>query len=393
MAPLPGHTADSGDNSGMMPRTARVTAALAVCVATGLAGCSGPTTQGSAAPARSGSAAPSPTVSGELQDAYQRVVADVLPSVVEISVGERLGSGVIYDEQGHIVTNAHVVGEAERFEVVLATRKDPLPARLVASYPDQDLAVIRLTTLPDRLRPATFADSRSVEVGQIVLAMGNPLGLSSSVTQGIVSAVGRSVSEGEGGTALGNMVQTSADINPGNSGGALVNLSSQVVGIPTLAARNPQLGGGQAPGIGFAIPASTVTFLADQMIEDGRVTDSGRARLGVTVRTVLGDGFEPAGAAVAEVDDGGPADRAGLRAGDVIVGVAGEEVTDVVSLAEALANLRPGQRTEVDYVRDDERDTLRVTLGEESAANSRGSNDADPDSDDAPSGPGPNSGS
>jgi S1-C subfamily serine protease len=247
---------------------------------------------------------------------------------------------------------------------MLATGGRTLPARLVSSFPQQDLAVIQLTEVPRRLRPAAFGDSSAVEVGQIVMAMGNPLGLSSSVTQGIVSAVGRSVSEAQAGTTLGNMVQTSADINPGNSGGALVDLDGRVVGIPTLAARDPQLGGAPAPGIGFAIPATTVTFLADQMIEHGRVIESGRAELGVSVRTVLGEGFEPAGAAIVEVADGGPADRAGLRPGDVITAVASEEVTDVVSLAEALAGLRPGQRVAVDYERNDAPRTAKATLGE-----------------------------
>lgn len=304
------------------------------------------------------------SVSTDLEAGFQRVVSDVLPSVVQITVGDRLGSGIVYDEEGHVVTNAHVVGEAERFEVTMATGGQTLSARLVASYPGQDLAVIRLTDLPERLRPAVFGDSSQVEVGQIVLAMGNPLGLASSVTQGIVSAVGRSVSEGEGSAALGNMVQTSADINPGNSGGALVNLSGQVIGVPTLAARDPQLGGGQAPGIGFAIPAATVTSLSDQMIENGRVTDSGRAALGVTVRTVLGDGFEPAGAAIVEADENGPADRAGLRPGDVITKLGSEEVTDVVSLSEALAGLKPGRSAGVAYERSGERHAARITLGE-----------------------------
>ncbi len=354
---------ESGTGGSLAPRA---TGAAAVCgVLLFLTGCSGPAS-GSSAP-RHPATAPAPTVSGELQDSYQRVVGDVLPSVVEISAGDGLGSGVIYDEEGHIVTNAHVVGNTKEFEVVLATGGEAIPARLVFAYPRQDLAVIQLTELPKRLHPATFGDSGAVEVGQIVLAMGNPLGLNSSVTQGIVSAVGRSVSEGEGEATLGNMVQTSADINPGNSGGALVNLSSQVIGIPTLAARNPQLGGDQAPGIGFAIPASTVTFLADQMIENGRVTESGRAVLGVTVRTVLGDGFEPAGAAIAEITEDGPAARAGLRPGDVITALAGEPVTDVVSLAEALAGGRPNQETAVEYLRNEERHTAQVTLGEASA--------------------------
>ncbi|ARQ71192.1 S1C family serine protease [Streptomyces marincola] len=347
-------------NAPVMPRRAVVL----VCAGTLLtAGC----TAGSdprETPAARAARAPAPTVSDALQDKYEDVVGDVLPSVVQISTADGQGSGVVYDDEGHIVTNAHVVGSAREFEVLLATGREPERAELVASYPEQDLAVVVLTDAPDRLHPATFGDSSRVEVGQIVLAMGNPLGLASSVTQGIVSAVGRSVSEGEGRATLGNMVQTSAAINPGNSGGALVNLSGQVVGIPTLAARDPSLGGGQAPGIGFAIPASTVTFLADQMIEHGRVVDSGRAALGVSVRTVLGDGFEPAGAAIVEVEASGPADRAGMRPGDVVVRVEDEEVTDVVSLAEALAGHRPEDRVEVAYERNGERRTAGVTLGE-----------------------------
>ncbi|MDT0344659.1 S1C family serine protease [Streptomyces litchfieldiae] len=328
------------------------------------AGCTGGSPDADETRAVRASRAPAPTVSDDLQDTYEEVVNDVLPSVVQITTGDGLGSGVVYDEEGHIVTNAHVVGEEKRFEVLLATGQQPERAELVASYPEQDLAVIALDDAPDQLRPATFGDSSKVEVGQIVLAMGNPLGLSSSVTQGIVSAVGRSVSEGEGQATLGNMVQTSAAINPGNSGGALVNLSGHVIGIPTLAARDPGLSGGQAPGIGFAIPASTVTFLADQMIEHGRVVDSGRAALGVSVRTVLGDGFQPVGAAIVEADEDGPAARAGLRPGDVVVRVGKEDVTDVVSLAEALAAHRPGDRAEVTYERNGERHTAEVTLGE-----------------------------
>jgi S1-C subfamily serine protease len=151
-------------------------------------------------------------------------------------------------------------------------------------------------------------------VGRIVLAMGSPLGLSSSVTQGIVSATGRTVSESgdEGGTGatIATMVQTSAAINPGSSGGALVNLDGQVIGIPTLAAVDPTFGDSAAPGTGFAIPASMVRTVADQIIRDGKVTDSGRAALGITGRTVVKAGFRAAGVAVAVVEDG--------DAGDVI---------------------------------------------------------------------------
>ncbi|SOD58818.1 serine protease, S1-C subfamily, contains C-terminal PDZ domain [Streptomyces zhaozhouensis] len=339
-------------------------AALALCATALLAGAAGCTAESDASgPSHPQHGAPEPTVVGDLERAYQDVVNDVLPSVVQITAEDQQGSGIVYDDEGHIVTNAHVVTEEDTFEVTLATDQGPLEATLVSAYPEQDLAVLALTDPPERLRPATFGDSSKVRVGQIVLAMGNPLGLSSSVTQGIVSAVGRAVSEGEGEATLGNMVQTSAAINPGNSGGALVNLSGQVVGIPTLAARDPGMGGA-APGIGFAIPASTVTFLADQLIAHGRIVDSGRAALGVSVRTVLGDGFEPAGAAIVEATDGGPADRAGLRAGDVLVELGDEEVTDVVSLSEALATHQPDRKVAVTYLRNDERRTTDVELGE-----------------------------
>ncbi|MBH5334472.1 trypsin-like peptidase domain-containing protein [Streptomyces pactum] len=303
---------------------------------------------------------------GEPPAGYEKTVAAVLPSVVQITTGKSLGSGVVYDGKGHVVTNAHVVGDAEKFEVTLATGKGTRSASLVYSYPDQDLAVIKLDEVPEGLRPAAFADSSEVEVGQIVLAMGSPLGLSSSVTQGIVSAVGRTVraeSDGGTGTMMSDLVQTSAPINPGNSGGALVNLANQVVGVPTLAATDPELGDAAA-GIGFAIPSSTVTSIADQIISQGKVTDSGKAALGITARTLLGDDYQPAGVAVVSVAEDGPAAKAGIEAGDTIVAVDGAEVRSMTDLSEALAAHEPGDEATVGYERDGERHTARVTLGE-----------------------------
>ncbi|MDT0615336.1 S1C family serine protease [Streptomyces lancefieldiae] len=312
--------------------------------------------------------AAAPLAANDLQDDYLRVIRDVLPSVVQIQAGDDLGSGVVYDDRGHVVTNAHVVGDRETFRVTTAHSEEALAATLVSSYPEQDLAVIKLDEVPDGVRAAGFGDSAKVEVGQIVLAMGSPLGLASSVTQGIVSATGRTVTEGSsgGGTGatIGNMVQTSAAINPGNSGGALVNLDGRVVGIPTLAAIDPGLGDSAAPGIGFAIPASMVKTVADQIIADGRVTDSGRAALGITGRTVVDDSYRPAGVAVVEVGSGGAADRAGLRAGDVIVRLGDTDITTITSLAEELAAMNPGDRTKVTYRRDGREHTVEVTLGE-----------------------------
>ncbi|MEU6146723.1 trypsin-like peptidase domain-containing protein [Streptomyces sp. NPDC047081] len=309
-----------------------------------------------------------PASSNDLQSDYQKVIKDVLPSVVQIQASSDLGSGVVYDDKGHIVTNAHVVGDEKTFKVTTAGSEDTLTAKLVYSYPEQDLAVIKLDKVPDGLKAAAFADSSKVQVGQIVLAMGSPLGLSSSVTQGIVSATGRTVSEGgsDGGTGatIPNMIQTSAAINPGNSGGALVNLDGQVIGIPTLAAIDPNMGN-SAPGIGFAIPASMVKTVAGQIIKDGKVTDSGRAALGITGRTVVDDSLQPAGVAVVEVKSGGAADKAGIEPGDVITRLGDTDITTITSLTEALAADKPGDKTSVTYTRDGAEKKADVTLGEQ----------------------------
>ncbi|MFF5404755.1 S1C family serine protease [Streptomyces misionensis] len=350
------------------PVLRRVIAVLLLVCGTALTGCEGPAAPGARHDAATASPAAVPMAAGDLQSAYQRVIRQALPSVVQIEASRDLGSGIVYDDRGHIVTNAHVVGDEKTFRVTTAGSEEPLTATLVYSYPQQDLAVIKLDRVPDGLRPAVFGDSEKVEVGQIVLAMGSPLGLSSSVTQGIVSATGRTVSEGGGGGGTGatiaNMVQTSAAINPGNSGGALVNLDGQVIGIPTLAAADPGLGSAAA-GIGFAIPASMARTIAGQIVREGRVVDSGRAALGITGRTVVDDRLQPAGVAIVTVQSGGPADRAGLRVGDIITRVGDRPVTTITSLQEALAAGRPGGRTPVTYLRDGTRRTAQVTLGEQ----------------------------
>jgi S1-C subfamily serine protease len=265
---------------------------------------------------------------------------------------------VVYDDKGHIVTNNHVVAGADTFMVTLASGRSQR-ATLVGSYPPEDLAVIRLES--PAAAPAEFGDSSNLTVGQFAFAIGNPLGLRSSVTEGIISSLGRTVSEGPGGAVLASAIQTSAPINPGNSGGALVDIDGDVVGIPTLAALDPKLGGAQAPGIGFAIPSNTVKRIADQLVENGRVTDSGRAYLGVRVATSVGG----EGAVVAGVQKNSPADEAGLRPGELIVAVNHRPTPSADALATVLAELRPGQRVPVEVVDPDgEKRTVTVTLGE-----------------------------
>jgi S1-C subfamily serine protease len=195
------------------------------------------------------------------QEPFVPVVQHVSAAVVQIQSGTGLGSGVVFDDRGDIVTNAHVVAGARRFVVTLASG-DKHSATLVGADTSHDLAVVHVSGATPA--PAKFGDSSSLQVGDLVLAIGNPLGLRSSVTQGIVSSLNRTVSESNSVT-LSPVIQTSAAINPGNSGGALVDLSERVVGIPTLAALDPQLGGGQASGIGFAIPSSTVQTVANRL--------------------------------------------------------------------------------------------------------------------------------
>ncbi len=200
----------------------------------------------------------------EPQAQYVQVVRAVAPRVVQIQSPIGLGSGVVFDDRGNVVTNAHVVAGARKFIVTLSGG-DRHPATLVGADPRHDLAVVHLAGAQPA--PAEFGDDARLEVGDLVLAIGNPLGLRSSVTDGIVSALNRSVSEG-GGVTLSPVIQTSAAINPGNSGGALVDVAGRVIGIPTLAALDPQMGGAQAqaPGIGFAIPSTTVRSVASGLI-------------------------------------------------------------------------------------------------------------------------------
>ena len=351
-------------------RLAPAAAVIAVAVTAGCASSGNAGTDAASSPAVGSSSAPLAGNTGgaaALQQAYVSVVKQTLPSVVEIQTTSGLGSGVVFNSAGDIVTNAHVVGTATKFKVLLSDSASPRNATLVGRYLPDDLAVIKVSDTAS-LRPAVFADSSKLSVGDIVLAIGAPLGLTSSVTEGIVSATGRTVSEpsGEGspGATLPDTIQTSASINPGNSGGALVDLAGQVAGIPTLAATDQQLGGA-APGIGFAISSNTVTLIAKQLVAAGRVTDSGRAAIGVGVSTVAGSDGAAAGAGVISVTAGGPAAKAGIKAGSVITAVNGTPTPDVQSLSGVLAGLRPGDTAKVALTTaDGHHETVSVKLGQ-----------------------------
>ncbi len=288
-----------------------------------------------------------------LQATYERVVSKVLPQVVQIQTSQGLGSGIVFDGKGDIVTNAHVVGNASTVTVTTSTNTYR-NSQVVGTFVPDDLAVVRVSG--GNLKPASFADSSKLKIGEIVLAVGNPLGLQSSVTQGIISALGRTTTEATGATLAG-VIQTSASINPGNSGGALVDLNGQVVGIPTLAANSPF--GGAAPGIGFAIPSNTIKDIASQLAQNGKVTNSHRAFLGISAASLqTGNGV-----VVAKVYAGSGAAKAGIKPGDVIVSLAGRPTPSLEALSGILAHHKPGDRVKVKL--DGQRPrTVTVTLGQ-----------------------------
>jgi S1-C subfamily serine protease len=339
-------------SSAATQSTNTITAALATSAADKAANVPAILPAATSAPATSLAAAAGAALS--LQDQMVAVIKQVTPSVVEIQTSSGLGSGIVYDANGDIVTNAHVVGTDTTFTVTLSNGKTYSGA-LVGSYKPDDIAVIRISA--PGLTPATFGDSSRLSVGDFVLAMGNPLGLQSSVTEGIVSALGRQVTEPTG-NALPDTIQTSAAINPGNSGGALVDLNGQVVGIPTLEATDPQIGG-SAAGIGFAISSNRAKLIADQLIAGGKVTSSGRAYLGIQIS----DGTT--GPIITQITTGGPAAASGLKVGDIVQSIDGTATPDATTLVEVVASHHPGDVVQVKVLHQDgSTATYSVTLGQ-----------------------------
>jgi S1-C subfamily serine protease len=287
------------------------------------------------------------------QHAITAVVHQLSPSVVQIQNPQGLGSGVVFDTNGDIVTNNHVVSGGGPYVVTAGAHT--YKASLVGDFAPDDLAVVRVSGA--HLTPAAFGNSNALEVGEVAIAIGNPLGLRSSVTDGIVSSFRQGVLEGRG-VALPLMIQTSAPINPGNSGGALCDLEGRVIGIPTLAAVDPELGG-TAPGIAFAIPSNLVKDLATQIIRNGHVVNSHRAYLGVQIGDSGGSGV-----VVVSVTPGGPAAKAGLKPGDVIVTLNGRGTPTVNDLTSVASELKPGTRVALEVVTGSgKHETVQLTLG------------------------------
>ncbi len=267
---------------------------------------------------------------------------------------QSLGSGFIISKEGYIVTNNHVVENAEEIVVILASG-DEYPAKIIGKDKRTDIALIKIEPKGD-LPVAVLGDSDALQVGEWVLAIGNPFGLGHTVTAGIVSAKGRVIGQGP----YDDFIQTDASINPGNSGGPLFNTRGEVVGINTAI-----ISGGQ--GIGFAIPINMAKWVVSQLKEKGKVV---RGWLGVSIQEVtpeLARSFglkEKKGALVSSVFPGEPADRAGIKAGDVIIEFDGKEVKSYHDLPRMVASTPPGKKVDVKVIRNGKELTLHVVLGE-----------------------------
>lgn len=310
------------------------------------------------------------SLSGE-QD-WASVAEAVTPSTVSIAVagqaGQGSGSGVVWDDAGHIVTNAHVVEGAQEVQVTLPDGRS-YAADVVGSDVSSDLAVLQLQDGPDDLSAIAVGDDDALGVGDPVMAVGNPLGLSGTVTTGIVSALDRPVSTqsaqggAQGAAIVTNAIQTSAAINPGNSGGALVNAAGELVGInSSIASLSSGIDGQSGSiGIGFAIPSGKVQLIVDQLIETGSAT---HAFLGVGLNDAQAqvEGATVTGAAVTQVESGSPAETAGLQEGDVIIAIDDEPTTSAVALVGQVRERAADEESVVSFIRDGEQDEVTVRL-------------------------------
>lgn len=285
-------------------------------------------------------------------------------NVNEIPQGS--GSGFIWDDEGHIVTNFHVLEGAENFLVTLSD-KTSYKASFVGAEPNKDLAVLKIAAPVDVLKPVAVGSYADLKVGQSVFAIGNPFGLDYTLTTGVISALGREI-EAQNGTTIKDVIQTDAAINPGNSGGPLLDSSSRLIGVNTMI-YSPS---GASAGIGFAIPVDVVNWVVPDLIKYGQVK---RPVLGIEIvpQQSLAR-YDIEGVMVMDVYEGSGADKAGLRPilrtrdgraqlGDIIIGINDDKITDYNDLVLALENYSPDDVIKVYYIRDSEEYEVDLTLG------------------------------
>ena len=325
------------------------------------------------------SAAPTaPSSAGSSQVSVCNVISvanQVIPSVVTISAsgrgGSGTGSGEVIRSDGYILTNNHVIAVAANggSVEVLFSDGQTVPATITGRDPQTDVAVLKVDS-SRKLQVIAMGSSSSVQVGEATVVVGAPLGLSGTVTSGIISALDRTIqvpAENDKTALLVGAIQTDASINPGNSGGAMVNCSGQLIGVPTAGATVPSPSGesgGGSIGLGFAIPVDLANTIADEIIATGSVT---HAYFGLGTVPIppaaAAQGGVPQGLFVQAVAPGGPAAQAGLREGDVITKINGEPATSTVQLQELTLTKKPGDTVPLEYWRDGQTTTATVTLG------------------------------
>ena len=342
------------------------------------------------------------------EEVMVRIYETVLPSIVRITVRQRVdgspdsrglpdvpgfrfpdlpedffergeGSGFVWDEEGHIVTNNHVIQDADRVTVIFADRTE-IEARVLGTDPDSDLAVLELDESKDDARPVTLGDSDALRVGQMAVAIGNPFGQEFTMTSGIISALGRTIRSGSSSFTTPEVVQTDAPINPGNSGGPLLDRKGRVIAVTTqIISRS-----GVSAGIGLSVPINAAKQVIPALIEDGSYEYSWLGITGITLRPEVAERMdlprETGGVLVIQVADDSPAERAGLNGsdstvsiegvpypvgGDIIVAIEGTALPLMSDLIAFLTgNTRPGDKVVLDIIRDgDQREQLDVTLG------------------------------
>lgn len=293
-----------------------------------------------------------------------QIARDVVPSVVAVYNKMRVngsielyggGSGVVLTKDGYIVTNNHVIEGADVITVKTNEGKE-YEVRLIGRDSRADIAVLKLDDV--ELKPAILGQSSKLQVGELAVAIGNPLGQEGTVTVGYISAINRVV-EAEG--RKFTMIQTDAAINPGNSGGALVNSRGEVIGINTLKMLGDNTQEYTAEGLGYAIPIEDAKPIIEQLVAKGYVS---RAGLGITCGTVFDDNGDPSGVVVATLNSGGPADKAGIKRGDIITKIDGKDVTDFDTLADVLEGKKIGDTVSISVLRGTKRLSFEVTLGE-----------------------------
>ena len=309
---------------------------------------------GGDAPAQS--AAQLPASAGKLAPTrINTIYAKAGKAVVSVQTGKGSGTGFLIDRDGTIVTNAHVVGDSSQVKVRFDDDASPVNARVVGTDPSSDLAVLDVdASAAAGVTPLALAESNTVQVGDAAIAIGFPLGLDRTATAGIVSGLEREI-EAPNGFRIDKVIQTDAPINPGNSGGPLLDARGRVIGVNSQIA-TAGAGGGNV-GIGFAIPSDTVRTIVPKL-EAGQSVE--RPWLGLATTTATGGA---SGAQVGSVTSGGPAEKAGVRQGDVVTKVDGKAVTDSDGVADAIASHAPGDRIEVELTRGGTEQSLEITLG------------------------------